>query len=81
MINSFLFIFQMLLKFIKFIVEEKEIDFQFLKELGWIEVEGCDVIYKEFKFKNFNQVFGFMICVVFMFEKMDYYLEWFNVYS
>jgi len=27
-----------------------------LKQAGWAEVDGRDAIYKEFVFKNFNQV-------------------------
>lgn len=44
-------------------------------------MEGRDAIYKEFKFKNFNQAFGFMTRVALMSEKMDHHPEWFNVYS
>ncbi|XP_068734311.1 pterin-4-alpha-carbinolamine dehydratase 2-like [Montipora capricornis] len=61
--------------------EERESELEPLKSSGWTEVEGRDAIYKEFKFKNFNQAFGFMTRVALMSEKMDHHPEWFNVYS
>ena len=48
---------------------------------GWIEVEGRDAITRTFKFKNFNQAFGFMARVAMKAEKMDHHPEWFNVYA
>ena len=44
-------------------------------------VEGRDAIVKQFKFKNFNQAFGFMTRVALQAEKMDHHPEWFNVYN
>lgn len=53
-----------------------------LQELqGWTEVEGRDAIQRTFKFKNFNQAFGFMSRVAMQAEKMDHHPEWFNVYA
>lgn len=65
----------------KLTAEERETELQPLKQSGWTEVEGRDAIYKEFKFKNFNQAFGFMTRVALTSEKMDHHPEWFNVYS
>ena len=48
---------------------------------GWAEVEGRDTIQRSFKFKNFNQAFGFMARVALKAEKMDHHPEWFNVYN
>ncbi len=47
----------------------------------WSEVEGRDAITRTFKFKNFNQAFGFMSRVAMKAEKMDHHPEWFNVYA
>ena len=79
--NYFLSALQASPKSTKLTAEEKETELQPLKESGWTEVEGRDAIYKEFKFKNFNQAFGFMTRVALMSEKMDHHPEWFNVYS
>ena len=48
---------------------------------GWSDVEGRDAITKSFKFKDFNQAFGFMARVALIAEKMDHHPEWFNVYN
>lgn len=42
------------LKCLKFEEEERNLMFFLLFKFGWIEVEGRDVIYKEFFFKDFN---------------------------
>jgi 4a-hydroxytetrahydrobiopterin dehydratase len=53
-----------------------------LKELaGWTEVQGRDAINKSFKFKNFNEAWGFMSRVALLAEQMDHHPEWFNVYN
>ena len=53
-----------------------------LKELtGWQEVEGRDAILRSFKFKNFNEAWGFMTRVALMAEKADHHPEWSNVYN
>ena len=53
-----------------------------LKELsGWQAVEGRDAIQRSFKFKNFNEAWGFMNRVALMAEKADHHPEWFNVYN
>jgi 4a-hydroxytetrahydrobiopterin dehydratase len=48
---------------------------------GWSTVDGRDAIAKAFKFKDFNQAFGFMTRVALMAEKMDHHPEWSNVYN
>ncbi|HEY3145749.1 MAG TPA: 4a-hydroxytetrahydrobiopterin dehydratase [Dongiaceae bacterium] len=53
-----------------------------LKELtGWQLVDGRDAIQRSFKFKNFNEAWGFMNRVALMAEKADHHPEWFNVYN
>lgn len=48
---------------------------------GWTEVEGRDAIAKSFRFRDFNQAFGFMSRVAMVAEKRDHHPEWFNVYN
>lgn len=53
-----------------------------LKELtGWQEVEGRDAIRRAFKFRNFNEAWGFMTRVALAAEKADHHPEWSNVYN
>jgi 4a-hydroxytetrahydrobiopterin dehydratase len=53
-----------------------------LKDLdGWSDVEGRDAIRKSFRFKDFNEAFGFMTRVALKAERMDHHPEWFNVYN
>jgi 4a-hydroxytetrahydrobiopterin dehydratase len=53
-----------------------------LQELaGWQPVEGRDAIQRSFKFKTFNEAWGFMNRVALMAEKADHHPEWFNVYN
>jgi len=53
-----------------------------LKELsGWSDVPGRDAITKSFKFKTFNEAFGFMSRVALVAEKADHHPEWKNVYK
>lgn len=48
---------------------------------GWSIVEGRDAIKKDFKFKNFNEAFGFMTRVALKADQIDHHPEWFNVYN
>ncbi len=48
---------------------------------GWNEVEGRDAIQKSFRFKDFNQAWGFMSRVALAAEKLDHHPEWCNVYN
>ena len=53
-----------------------------LKQLaGWSEVPGRDAITRSFKFKTFNEAFGFMSRVALEAEKMGHHPEWSNVYN
>ncbi|NP_001238752.1 pterin-4-alpha-carbinolamine dehydratase 2 [Xenopus tropicalis] len=61
--------------------EEKAHGLQELQALGWTEVSEKNAIYKEYKFKTFNQAFGFMTRVALQAEKMNHHPEWFNVYN
>jgi 4a-hydroxytetrahydrobiopterin dehydratase len=47
----------------------------------WSAVEGRDAIFRRFKFKTFNEAWGFMSRVALRAEQMDHHPEWFNVYS
>ncbi len=49
--------------------------------LGWELLQGRDAITKSFKFKTFNQAFGFMTQVALIAEKLNHHPEWFNVYN
>ena len=48
---------------------------------GWKKVRGRDAIHKAYRFKDFNEAFGFMGRVALTAEKMDHHPEWFNVYN
>jgi 4a-hydroxytetrahydrobiopterin dehydratase len=53
-----------------------------LQELaGWQAVAGRDALHKSFKFKDFNEAWGFMNRVALLAEKMDHHPEWSNVYN
>jgi 4a-hydroxytetrahydrobiopterin dehydratase len=47
----------------------------------WQAVDGRDAITRTFKFKDFNEAFGFMARAALIAEKMDHHPEWFNVYN
>ena len=48
---------------------------------GWSDVEGRDAISKKFKFKDFNEAFGWMTCVALVAERNNHHPEWFNVWN
>jgi 4a-hydroxytetrahydrobiopterin dehydratase len=53
-----------------------------LAELGgWKAVDGRDAIQRSFKFKNFNEAWGFMNRVALLAEQQDHHPEWSNVYN
>ena len=53
-----------------------------LKKLkGWKEAKDGEAIARSFKFKDFNEAFGFMTRVALLADKMDHHPEWFNVYN
>lgn len=65
-------------------VEKLESDIraaELMKLEGWDEAQGRDAIQKTFKFKDFNQAFGFMTRVALKADQMDHHPEWFNVYN
>lgn len=47
---------------------------------GWSKAPERDAITKTYKFRNFNEAFGWMSRVALMAERMDHHPEWFNVY-
>lgn len=49
---------------------------------GWSKAEGGrDAIQKTFRFKDFNEAFGFMTRVAIRADQLDHHPEWFNVYN
>ena len=48
---------------------------------GWTLREDGKAIIRNFKFKDFNQAFGFMTRVALYADKADHHPEWFNVYN
>ena len=49
---------------------------------GWTAVEGGrDAIQKAYRFKDFNEAFGFMTRVAIRADQLDHHPEWFNVYN
>lgn len=46
---------------------------------GWSLDDGK--LYREYKFDNFIEAFGFMTSAAIAAEKMNHHPEWFNVYS
>ena len=47
----------------------------------WALAEGRDAICRTFKFRDFNQAWGFMNRVVLLAEKQDHHPEWSNVWN
>ena len=47
----------------------------------WTEVPGRDAIRKSYRFRDFNEAFGFMSRTALKAERMDHHPEWFNVYD
>lgn len=49
---------------------------------GWQALEGArDAIQRTFRFKDFNEAFGFMTRVALRADQLDHHPEWFNVYN
>jgi 4a-hydroxytetrahydrobiopterin dehydratase len=46
---------------------------------GWVIQSGK--LHREFRFRNFNQAFGFMTRAALCAETMDHHPEWSNVYA
>lgn len=47
----------------------------------WAKVSGRDAIRRDFKFKNFNQAWGFMTRVALLAEQQNHHPEWSNVWN
>jgi 4a-hydroxytetrahydrobiopterin dehydratase len=47
----------------------------------WRVVETRDALFREFRFKDFSEAFGFMARVALAADRMDHHPEWFNVYN
>ncbi|MCW5724369.1 MAG: 4a-hydroxytetrahydrobiopterin dehydratase [Maricaulaceae bacterium] len=48
---------------------------------GWTSVVGRDAIEKVYRFKDFNEAWGFMSRAAIKAEQMNHHPEWFNVYN
>lgn len=59
----------------------EKIDEALAKLDGWQKVKGREAITKSFRFKDFNEAFGFMTQAALYAEKLDHHPEWFNVYN
>lgn len=64
---------------VKLTDEERDAALASLTE--WQDVEGRDAITRSYKFKDFNEAFGWMTRVAMVAEKMDHHPEWANVYN
>ncbi len=47
----------------------------------WHEVEGRDAIARSFRFRDFNEAWGFMSRVALKAEAMNHHPEWSNVWA
>jgi 4a-hydroxytetrahydrobiopterin dehydratase len=47
----------------------------------WTLLEGRDAIRRTFRFRDFNEAWGFMTRVALMAEKQDHHPEWSNVWN
>lgn len=48
---------------------------------AWAPALDRDAIRREFKFKNFNEAWGFMTRVALAAEKLDHHPDWSNVWN
>jgi len=48
---------------------------------GWTKTPERDAIRRDFKFRNFNQAWGFMTRVALLAEKQNHHPEWSNVWN
>jgi 4a-hydroxytetrahydrobiopterin dehydratase len=48
---------------------------------AWTGAGGRDAIFRSFKFKDFNEAFGFMTRAALIAEQMNHHPEWFNVWN
>ncbi|UPY38843.1 4a-hydroxytetrahydrobiopterin dehydratase [Sediminicoccus sp. KRV36] len=47
----------------------------------WQVLDGRDAIQRRFRFRDFNQAWGFMARVALLAEAQDHHPEWSNVYN
>jgi 4a-hydroxytetrahydrobiopterin dehydratase len=47
----------------------------------WLPVNNRDAINREFRFKDFNEAWGFMTRVALLAEKLDHHPEWSNTFN
>lgn len=47
----------------------------------WRMAEGRDALVRRFRFRDFNQAWGFMARVALLAEAQDHHPEWSNVYN
>ena len=47
----------------------------------WATAKDRDAVTRTFKFKTFNEAFGWMTRVALVAESLDHHPEWFNVYN
>ena len=48
---------------------------------GWVRMPDRDAIRRDFKFKDFNEAWGFMTRVALLAEKQNHHPEWSNVWN
>lgn len=48
---------------------------------GWVRLADRSAISKTFRFRDFNQAWGFMSQVALIAEKLDHHPEWSNVWN
>ena len=60
-------------------LSDAEIDQSLGSVPGWVVQSGK--LHREFRFRNFNQAFGFMTRAALYSETMDHHPEWSNVYA
>lgn len=61
--------------------EAREAELAPLLAGGWKMVAGRDAIERSYKFKTFNQAFGWMTRIAMYAEKWNHHPEWSNVYN
>ena len=62
-------------------LSEKDIEAFINSHNGWTHSQANSCLQKKFKFKNFNEAFGWMTRVALVAEKMDHHPEWSNVWN
>ena len=56
-------------------------ELQSLFNTNWSLIDNRDAISKEFKFKSFQQAWGWMTEIALCAEKLDHHPEWSNIYN